>query len=106
MLARRLGATAIVAIDVSAHLDTTPPDVPQEWIERGNRRERQVRLEAPAADVLLHPDLGYYVNPQEPGRRRAIAVAEQVARGRIAEIRAAFAQARSRARMPSAEASR
>ena len=105
-LARKLGAQVVIAVDVSAYVETTPPDVPKEWIEKDARRARQVSLEAPSADVVLHPNLGYYVNPQEPGRRRAMATAEQMARERIAEIRAAFAQARSRARMPSAEASR
>jgi len=82
-------------VDVSAFAESTPDDVPQEWIEKDARRARQIRAEAPRADVLLHPDLGYYVNPQEPGRRRAIAIAERVTREHIEEIRAVFARARA-----------
>jgi len=108
-LARQLGAQVVIAVDVSAYAETTPPDVPKEWIEKDARRARQVRLEGRAADVMLHPDLGYYVNPQEPGRRRAMAKAESLAREHLPEIRAAFdraRQSRPTARMPSAEASR
>jgi NTE family protein len=105
-LAREMGAAVVIAVDVSAFEETRPPDVPQEWIVKGERRARQIRAEAPQADVLLHPDLGYYVNPQEAGRRRAIAIAEGLTRESMGAIRAAFAQARSRVRMPSAEASR
>lgn len=105
LLARRLGAVSLVA-STSRHT-------------RGNAARRPARVggegRAPRAAGAPRsatgrraaaPDLGYYVNPQEPGRRRAIAVAELLARARIDEIRTAFTQARSRARMPSAEASR
>ena len=103
LLARRLGATAVIAVDVSAFVESTPADVPHDWIEKDARRARQIRAEAQRADVVLHPDLGYYVNPQEPGRRRAIAIAERVTRDHIEEIRAVFARARAsgkHARMP------
>ena len=110
-LARRLGASVVIAVDVSAYEDKRPDDVPQEWIVRGERRARQIAAESVAADVVLHPDLGYYVNPQEPGRRRAIAIAEALTREHLPEIRAAFArarapQSRARAAMPAGEASR
>jgi NTE family protein len=111
LAARRLGAKVVIAVDVSAHAHTTPDDVPGEWIEKDARRARQVRAEAAAADVLLHPDLGYYVNPQETGRRRAMALGEAAARRQLDDIRAAFeragvGQAIGSARMPSGEASR
>jgi NTE family protein len=90
-LARRLGAKVVIAVDVSAYEEKRPPDVPQEWIVRGERRARQIEAESKAADVMLHPDLGYYVNPQEPGRRRAMAVAEEATRRALPQIRAAVA---------------
>ena len=95
LAARRLGAHAVIAVDVSAHASTTPNDVPVAWIEKDARRARQVSAESNGADVILHPDLGYYVNPQEPGRRRAMDVAERLTRERMAEIRAVFARVRA-----------
>jgi NTE family protein len=95
LLARRLGATAVIAVDVSAFAESTPADVPPEWIAKDARRARQIHAEAAQADVVLHPDLGYYVNPQEPGRRRAMAIAEHVTREHLAEIRAVFERARA-----------
>lgn len=113
--ARALGAKVVIAVDVSAHLESTPPNAPREWVEKDQRRAKQIAAEAPAADVLLHPDIGYYAGHSEDYRRRVIAAAERYARERMPAIRAAYAraglappQARagSIARIPVAEASR
>lgn len=113
--ARSLGAKLVIAVDVSAYESTTPPNVPREWVEKDARRAKQVAAEAPAADVLLHPDIGYYAGHSEDYRRRVIAAAEAYTREQVPAIRAAFAkaglavpQARggSTARIPAAEASR
>lgn len=105
--ARSLGARFVIAVDVSAYESTTPPGVPAEWVEKDARRARQVASEAPAADVLLHPDIGYYAGHTEEYRRRVIAAAEKYTRERLPAIRAAYARARiSSARAPSAETSR
>ncbi len=92
-VARQLGARFVIAVDVSAYEQTTPPDVPRAWIDKDARRARQVLAEAPEADVLLHPDIGYYAGTSEEYRRRVIAAAEAYTRGRIPEIRAALAAA-------------
>ena len=91
--ARLLGARFVIAVDVSAHAQTTPPGVPQAWIDKDTRRARQVLAEAPGADVLLHPDIGYYAGTSEEYRRRVIAVAESYTRERIPAIRAALGAA-------------
>jgi len=113
--ARELGARVVIAVDVSAFLADTPRGVPQEWVVKDERRTRQVAAEAPAADVLLHPNLGYYAGHDESYRRRVIEIAERYTRQHMPEIRAALARAgipasatqkSLTARMPAGEASR
>lgn len=86
---RALGARVVIAVDVSAYESATPPGVPAEWIEKDARRARQVRAEAPAADVMLHPDIGYYAGHDDEYRRRVIAIAERYTHERAAQILAA-----------------
>jgi NTE family protein len=88
--ARELGARFVIAVDVSAYPESTPPNVPQAWIEKDARRARQIRAEAPQADVLLHPDIGYYAGFSESYRRRVMAAAEDYTRKHMARIRAAL----------------
>jgi NTE family protein len=112
--ARRLGARVVIAVDVSAYVEDTPNSAPREWIAKDERRARQVAVEAKDADVMIHPNIGYYAGMTEPYRRQVIAIAERVAREKIPAIRAALARAgmapppqtASMARMPSGEASR
>jgi NTE family protein len=109
--ARRLGAKVVIAVDVSAYAADTPATAPLEWIAKDERRARQVASEAKDADVIIHPNIGYYAGGNEPYRRRVIAIAERVARESIPAIQAALAraaasQAASMARMPSGDASR
>jgi len=111
--ARALGARVVIAVDVSAYVESTPQGVPQEWIDKDARRARQVAAEAPEADVMIHPDIGYYAGESEAYRRRVIAIAERVAREKIPAIRVALERASSpagqgapMARIPSGEASR
>ena len=79
------------------------------------RRAKQVAAEAPAADVLLHPDIGYYAGHNEEYRWRVITAAEKYTRQQLPAIRAAYARAGlappqakvgSTLRIPAAEASR
>lgn len=118
--ARELGARVVIAVDVSAHAATTPAGVPQDWIDKDARRARQVAEQAPLADVLLHPDIGYYAGHDAEYRRRVIDLAERYTREKLPEIRAAlrpgvpaqagirppYAGSTSTARMPAAETSR
>jgi NTE family protein len=111
--ARRLGAKVVIAVDVSAYAEDTPPTAPREWIDKDERRARQVASEAKGADVMIHPNIGYYAGSNEPYRRRVIAIAERVAREKLPAIQAALARAgapapqtASTARMPSGDASR
>ena len=67
-VARQLGAEIVIAVDVSAYLTETPAGVPHEWVEKDARRARQIAAEAPEADVMLHPDIGYYAGHNEEYR--------------------------------------
>lgn len=109
--ARDLGAKVVIAVDVSAYEQDTPKSALKEWVDKDARRARQVAAEAPLADVLLHPNIGYYAGHNEDYRRRVIATAERYTRERIPAIKTALARAAepqkaATARMPSGEASR
>jgi NTE family protein len=88
--ARRLGAKCVIAVDVSAYLSTTPRGAPREWVEKDERRARMIAAEAPAADVFLHPNIGYYAGHNDEYRRRVIAIAEDYTRSALPRIRAAI----------------
>jgi len=112
-VARQLGARVVIAVDVSAYSEDTPAGVPQAWIDKDARRAKQVAAEAPLADVMIHPNIGYYACESEAYRRRVIGVAEGVARKDIEKIRTALLkagigapQAASTARSPAVDASR
>ena len=91
--ARTLGARIVIAVDVSAYAEDTPPGVPQEWIDKDARRSAQVKAEAREADILLHPNIGYYAGHDENYRRRVIAAAERYTRDHLPQLKAAFARA-------------
>lgn len=113
--ARSLGARLVIAVDVSAYEKDTPPSAPQSWRDKDLRRARQVAAESSQADVILHPNIGYYAGHDEDYRRRVIEQAEKYTRGMLPAIRAAYArvglpwpgtQTASTARSPLGEASR
>ena len=92
-MARQLGAQFVIAVDVSAYAQSTPANAPRKWIDKDRRRAAQVALEAPAADLVLHPDIGYYAGQSNAYRQRVIGAAERYTRERIPAIRAALARA-------------
>ena len=111
--ARALGAKVVIAVDVSAYPQDTPAGVPQEWVDKDARRARQVAAEASGADVLLHPNIGYWAGQDEEYRRRVIAIAERYTASKIQAIRTAVANAgvqpaaqAASARTPAGDASR
>ena len=70
-----------------------PERAPREWVRKDERRAARVRAEAPGADVLVHPDIGYYAGHDADYRRRVIAIARRETERRMPEIRAAMARA-------------
>jgi NTE family protein len=91
--ARRLGAAVVIAVDVSAYLEGTPPAAPEAWRVRDRRRTALIAAEAGAADVMIHPDIGYYAGSSVEYRRRLIAIAENATREALPAIQAAIARA-------------
>lgn len=70
-IARQLGATRVLAVDASAHEDRAP-EAAQRFREGDLLKRALTRPDAEAADVLLHPDFGYWVNLSREFRERAI----------------------------------
>ena len=71
-LARALGAQRVLAVDATAHEDRAPSGA-ERYREGDLRKRALVRADATGADVLLHPDFGYWVNLSREFRERAIA---------------------------------
>ncbi|WP_233259082.1 patatin-like phospholipase family protein [Rubrivivax albus] len=71
-LARALGAQRVLAVDASAHEDRAPPGA--ERYRAGDLRKRALTaVDAREADLVLHPDFGYWVSLSRDFRERAIA---------------------------------
>src|SRR6186997_1342567 len=88
-----MGAKFVIAVDVSAFEKDTPPGVPQEWVEKDARRLKQITRELSDADIMLHPNIGYYAGYKEEYRQRVIEMAEKYTREQMPLLRAKFAQA-------------
>ena len=71
-LARAAGATRVLAVDASAHEDRAPPG--SERYREGDLRKRALTApDARLADLVLHPEFGYWVSMSDDYKRRAIA---------------------------------
>jgi NTE family protein len=85
-LARRLGATRVLAVDASAHEDRAPPGA--EAYRDSDRRKRELTLpDARLADVLLHPDTGYWAGWSSEYRARLIAAGEAAVQAKADALR-------------------
>ena len=69
--ARAFGAQRVVAIDASAHENRAPSGA-QAYREDDLRKRALIRPDAAAADLVLHPDFGYWVSLSRAFRERAI----------------------------------
>lgn len=70
-LARSLGAARVLAVDASAHETRAPPGS-ERWRDGDLRKRALTRPDAQAADLLLHPDIGYYASISRDYRERCI----------------------------------
>jgi len=71
-LAHALGAQRVLAVDASAHEGRAPPGA--ERYRAGDLRKRELTaVDAREADLVLHPDFGYWVSLSRDFRERAIA---------------------------------
>ena len=87
--AKRLGAGKVLAVDVSAFADTTPPveSMTLDWVEQDIRRRLLIDEEVRAADVVIRVRLRYYSGVWHDGRVAAIAAGRQAALAALPELR-------------------
>ena len=89
-LARQLGATRVLAVDASAHEDRAPEGAGR--YRAGDLRKRMLtRPDAEQADLLLHPDFGYWVSLSQEFRERAIRAGYRDTMAAAARIKALHA---------------
>ena len=90
-IARALGATRVLAVDASAHESRAPAGT-EHWRAGDLRKRALTQPDAQAADVLLHPDIGYYASLSREYRERCIQAgyrATLVAGARLATLHGA-----------------
>jgi NTE family protein len=85
-LARALGARRVLAVDASVHIDRAPPGA-ERYREGDLRKRALVQPEALQADLLLHPDFGYWVSFSRDFRERAIGAGYQATLQQAARLR-------------------
>jgi NTE family protein len=90
-VARALGATRVVAVDVSAWLEDEPQGAYSAWTKRDAERRAIITQEASDADFLLRVRLPYYASVTRTYRENVIALAEAQTKSAIERIRAALA---------------
>ena len=86
-IARALGATRVIAVDVTALESSEPAGVSDEWKVRDRARRAAAAREYANIDLLIHPDIGYYAPHTPPQIQRAIAIGEQAARAALEKAR-------------------
>ena len=89
-VARELGASIVIAVDVSAYLERTPTSAPDAWRVRDRKRTALIERDRPLADVFIHPDLDYYAGMSEGYRLMCIKRGEAAAREALPRIREAL----------------
>ena len=94
-VARELGAQVVIAVDVSAFIRAIPPEAPANWAIRDRARAAKIDKQAVYADVVIHPDLGYYASISEAYRRMCIQRGENAAREAMPKIREVLARFRA-----------
>ncbi len=92
LAAKKLGAQIIIAVDVSADLNDTPPidQAPISWITNGILRKTLIDNEAVEATLLLRPRLPYLAGLSDDYKSMAIRKGEESAREALPRIRALF----------------
>ena len=97
-IAREMGADVVIGVDVSAFIEDTPTekDFPVNWITTGIMRKTMVDNELAYADVMIHPDIGYYAGWSDAYKRRCITIGEKTAVAMVGKIKAAIAAAQEK----------
>lgn len=88
--ARALGARRVFAVDASAYEDRAPAGT-ERWREGDLRKRALTEPDARAADVLLHPDTGYYAGMSRAYRQHSIEIGYRDTLALAARLRALHA---------------
>ena len=102
--ARMLGAQRVIAVDISARIDNVPHDIPDDWLRADRERRMRADAEAKFADVLIHPDIGYFAGTSGRYRARVIRAAADATRAALPRIRNVLAAKRAGGVLPAAMA--
>lgn len=89
-VARMLGATRVVAVDVSAWLEDEPANAYESWKTRDAERRAIIDSEAVDADLVLRIRLPYLAGASRAYRENVIALAAAQTQTSLAKIRAAW----------------
>jgi NTE family protein len=89
-LARRLGAQRVLAVDASAHEDRAPEGT-EAWRAGDLRKRALTEPDARGADLLLHPDTGYYAGFSRAYRERVMDIGYRETLARADALRALHA---------------
>ncbi len=89
-LTRSLGVQRVLAVDASAHEDRAPAGT-EKYRAADLRKRALTEPDARAADVLLHPDTGYYAGMSREYRQRCIAIGRAATLAAAARLRALHA---------------
>lgn len=90
-IARQLGATRVIAVDVSAFAEDTPDRAPESWRARDAERRAIIDTEAKDADLLFRVRLPYYAGASREYRENLIRLAEAQTMAMLPRIRLALA---------------
>jgi NTE family protein len=85
-VARALGATRVVAVDVSAFLEDTPDRAPESWKSRDAERRAIIDDEAKDADLLLRIRTQYYTGTSREYRETLIRSADAQTRAALPQV--------------------
>ena len=86
--ARLAGARFVIAVDVSALAGSAPPGTSSAWLTRDALRRSRIDPEVAAADILIHPDMGYAASPFRSFFMKAQASGESATRVLLPTIKA------------------
>lgn len=85
-VARALGATRVVAVDVSSFLEDTPDRAPESWKARDAERRAIIDDEAKDADLLLRIRTQYYAGASREYRETLIRSADAQTRAALPRL--------------------
>ena len=87
--ARMLGARKILAVDVSAFADTTPPveSMSVSWVVQDIRRRTLINQELQVADAVIRVKMDYYAGVLHDGRVASIAAGRRAAVAALPQLK-------------------